>query len=195
MRRDTPPAPRNSAPRPANSNAWRVCRSACWAICSSCSERPLCGRVGLHRDAVAAGSGMAAAIGFSAPRFGAVSATGNSVGRAGRLAAGGRRLLQNRPTAGPDRGRRSELLGASDGSAVCAANLKATPTTANPSANDIIRKRRFIGFLGFTGTRPEWREKGTGTICAQHPPGRSGKWCLSPFPARGACQLQGPFLC
>ena len=25
------------------------------------------------------------------------------------------------------------------------------------------------------------REKGTGTICAQHPPGRSGKWCLSPF--------------
>ena len=28
------------------------------------------------------------------------------------------------------------------------------------------------------------REKGTGTICAQHPPGRSGKWCLSPFPSR-----------
>jgi septum formation protein len=24
-------------------------------------------------------------------------------------------------------------------------------------------------------------EKGTGTICAQHPSGRSGKWCLSPF--------------
>ena len=24
-------------------------------------------------------------------------------------------------------------------------------------------------------------EKGTGTICAKHPPGRSGKWCLSPF--------------
>jgi septum formation protein len=23
--------------------------------------------------------------------------------------------------------------------------------------------------------------KGTGTICAQHPSGRSGKWCLSPF--------------
>ena len=25
-------------------------------------------------------------------------------------------------------------------------------------------------------------EKGTGTIYAQRPPGRSGKWCLSPFP-------------
>ena len=24
-------------------------------------------------------------------------------------------------------------------------------------------------------------KKGTGTICAKHPPGRSGKWCLSPF--------------
>ena len=27
------------------------------------------------------------------------------------------------------------------------------------------------------------REKGTGTIGAKHPSGRSGKWCLSPFPA------------
>ena len=26
------------------------------------------------------------------------------------------------------------------------------------------------------------REKGTGTFCAKHPPGRSGKRCLSPFP-------------
>ena len=25
-------------------------------------------------------------------------------------------------------------------------------------------------------------KKVTGTICAKHPPGRSGKWCLSPFP-------------
>src|SRR5574340_535975 len=24
-------------------------------------------------------------------------------------------------------------------------------------------------------------KKVTGTICAKHPPGRSGKWCLSPF--------------
>ena len=30
--------------------------------------------------------------------------------------------------------------------------------------------------------RDSW-EKGTGTICAKHPPGRSGKWCLSPFPS------------
>ena len=29
------------------------------------------------------------------------------------------------------------------------------------------------------------REKGTVPICAQHPPGRSGKWGLSPFPAAG----------
>jgi quinol-cytochrome oxidoreductase complex cytochrome b subunit len=30
------------------------------------------------------------------------------------------------------------------------------------------------------------REKGTGTFCAQHPKGRSGKRCLSPFPDRPA---------
>ena len=29
------------------------------------------------------------------------------------------------------------------------------------------------------------REKGTGTICAKHPTGRSGKWCLSPFSRAG----------
>ncbi len=29
-------------------------------------------------------------------------------------------------------------------------------------------------------------EKGTGPICAQHPPGRSGKLDLSPFPAGSA---------
>jgi len=29
------------------------------------------------------------------------------------------------------------------------------------------------------------REKGTGTSCAKHPPGRSGKRCLSPFPEQG----------
>ncbi len=33
-------------------------------------------------------------------------------------------------------------------------------------------------------------EKGTGPICAQHPPGRSGKLDLSPFPAGGGQQLQ-----
>jgi hypothetical protein len=27
------------------------------------------------------------------------------------------------------------------------------------------------------------QEKGSGTICAKHPKGRSGKWCLTPFPA------------
>jgi hypothetical protein len=24
-------------------------------------------------------------------------------------------------------------------------------------------------------------KKGSGTICAKHPPGRAGKWCLTPF--------------
>ena len=38
------------------------------------------------------------------------------------------------------------------------------------------------------------REKGTGTICAQHPPGRSGKWCLSPFPGWEACRTFGELL-
>ena len=32
-------------------------------------------------------------------------------------------------------------------------------------------------------------EKGTGTICAKHPSGRSGKWCLSPFSPTGREQL------
>ena len=35
-------------------------------------------------------------------------------------------------------------------------------------------------------------EKGTGTLCAQHPPGPSGKWCLFPFspvPALGSRSL------
>ena len=32
-------------------------------------------------------------------------------------------------------------------------------------------------------------EKGTVPICAKHPPGRSGKWGLSPFPARSAEQF------
>ncbi len=35
----------------------------------------------------------------------------------------------------------------------------------------------------FTSIDADAREKGTGPICAQHPPGRSGKWGLSPFPA------------
>ena len=26
-----------------------------------------------------------------------------------------------------------------------------------------------------------WFKKGSGTICAKHPKGRSGKWCLTPF--------------
>ena len=30
-------------------------------------------------------------------------------------------------------------------------------------------------------TCPTAGKTGTGTICAKHPPGRSGKWCLSPF--------------
>jgi len=35
-----------------------------------------------------------------------------------------------------------------------------------------------LGHLGHITAR----EKGTGTFCAKHPPGRSGKRCLSPFP-------------
>jgi hypothetical protein len=31
---------------------------------------------------------------------------------------------------------------------------------------------------GYHGKKPK---KGSGTICAQHPSGRSGKWCLTPF--------------
>jgi hypothetical protein len=34
----------------------------------------------------------------------------------------------------------------------------------------------------FTDTKSQDREKGTGTFCAQHPKGRSGKRRLSPFP-------------
>ena len=33
------------------------------------------------------------------------------------------------------------------------------------------------------------REKGTGTFCAKHPEGRSGKRCLSPFPLRWSHRL------
>jgi len=40
------------------------------------------------------------------------------------------------------------------------------------------------------GVPPAQGEKGTGTICAKHPSGRSGKWCLSPFlsPAQKPCR-------
>ncbi len=35
-------------------------------------------------------------------------------------------------------------------------------------------------------------EKGAGTFCAQHPPGRSGKRYLTPFPSCVACQDTAP---
>ncbi len=37
--------------------------------------------------------------------------------------------------------------------------------------------------LLYLANRGSRREKGTGTFCAKHPKGRSGKRCLSPFPA------------
>ena len=43
---------------------------------------------------------------------------------------------------------------------------------------------RVVGMAQFAG-QPSRRKKGTGTICAQRPPGRSGKWCLSPFSPPG----------
>jgi DNA helicase II / ATP-dependent DNA helicase PcrA len=50
------------------------------------------------------------------------------------------------------------------------------------------------------GTLPHHRsiaepEKGTGTVCAQHPPGRSGKRCLSPLPPASAAVDEERRLC
>ena len=58
------------------------------------------------------------------------------------------------------------------------------------------------GAFRLTIENAQEREKGTGTICAKHPEGRSGKWCLSPFPTLRviqwaanlrACWLQMPY--
>ena len=55
----------------------------------------------------------------------------------------------------------------------------ALPTTASSTPRGVARDWRppHCGSIS--------REKGTGSICAKHPAGRSGKWGLSPFSRAG----------